>query len=178
MTDLPTELATELTASTDSVLDAANSSDQSEQRSVAELSPSRSIVQSTLALLNEADLAQVLNNQGTMLARFEKTNEMLRTVLQLSAHRYEEMGAEFRAHTQALASMKRDLDMIFRRIRNLKTVIAKQMPHEYASASVARMGIEEETEEAPEDTFSLSALPTDGAPGTQAEFRGRAKSQS
>lgn len=171
MADVPTELATELTESTDSVLDVGESSDQF----LAGLSPSRSIVQSTLSLLNEADLAQVLSNQGLMLARFEKTNEMLRTVLQLSAHRYEQMSVEFRGHTQALGTMKRDLDAIFRRIRTLKAVIAKQLPHEFAGASVARIGIEEEPEDAPEDTFSLSALPTDAA---QPEFRGRAKSQS
>lgn len=55
------------------------------------------------------------------LQRFEKTNEMLTNCNALSASRLKQAGVEFKKHTQLLLDMKKDLDIIFKKIRNLKT---------------------------------------------------------
>ena len=73
-----------------------------------------------------------------MLQRFEKTNEMLTNVNTLSATRFVNNGhsykylprlfsprldratTDFKKHTAIVVDMKKDLDSIFRRIRNIK----------------------------------------------------------
>ena len=76
--------------------------------------------------------------QKKMLQRFEKTNEMLTNVNTLSATRFVNNGhsytylphlfsprldratTDFKKHTAIVVDMKKDLDSIFRRIRNIK----------------------------------------------------------
>merc|ERR1719397_1227337 len=58
--------------------------------------------------------------QKKMLQRFEKTNEMLTNVNTLSATRLDRATTDFKKHTAMVIDMKKDLDSIFRRIRNNK----------------------------------------------------------
>lgn len=59
------------------------------------------------------------------LSRFEKTNEMLINFNMLSSSRFETTSQEFKRHTMLLYDMKKDLDVVFRRIRSeLNHVIA------------------------------------------------------
>ena len=62
------------------------------------------------------------------LQRFEKTNEMLSNCNSLSATRLERALRDFRGHTQHITGLKKELDQVFKRIRNIKTKIAQQYP--------------------------------------------------
>ena len=69
-----------------------------------------------------------------MLQRFEKTNEMLTNVNSLSAARLEKAQNDFKKHTVTVQEMKKDLDNIFKRIKNIKSKLATQMPAAYTRA--------------------------------------------
>ncbi len=72
--------------------------------------------------------------QKKMLQRFEKTNEMLTNVNSLSATRLERAQNDFKKHTQNIVEMKKDLELIFKRIRNIKAKLALQLPLAYSQA--------------------------------------------
>ncbi len=86
-------------------------------------------------MINQKDVELIVRAQKKMLQRFEKTNEMLTNVNSLSATRLEKAQNDFKKHTQTVQEMKKDLDNIFRRIRNIKTKVAAQMPAAYTIAS-------------------------------------------
>uniref|UniRef100_A0A8C4WUA8 KxDL motif-containing protein 1 n=1 Tax=Eptatretus burgeri TaxID=7764 RepID=A0A8C4WUA8_EPTBU len=65
------------------------------------------------------------------LGRFEKTNEMLINFNALSASRFPIMSERFQQHTHTLTELKRDLDTIFRRIRNLQRKLERQHPQAF-----------------------------------------------
>jgi len=87
------------------------------------------------SLVDNNQLLHVLESQKHMLTRFEKTNEMLLNFNALSAARFENASADFKRHTALLLDMKRDLDIIFRRIRLLKTRLAKVYPEPFRICS-------------------------------------------
>jgi len=84
--------------------------------------------------------------QKKMLQRFEKTNEMLTNVNTLSQTRLERATTDFKKHTALVVDMKKDLDSIFKRIRNIKAKLAKQMPEAYNSVGVVEKSGEEDDE--------------------------------
>merc|ERR1719458_821310 len=84
--------------------------------------------------------------QKKMLQRFEKTNEMLTNVNTLSATRLDRATTDFKKHTAIVVDMKKDLDSIFRRIRNIKARLAKQMPEAYGSVGAVEKSGEEDDE--------------------------------
>ena len=65
------------------------------------------------------------------LQRFEKTNEMLSNCNSLSATRLERALRDFRAHTQHVNGLKKELDQVFKRIRSVKSKVAQQYPEAY-----------------------------------------------
>ncbi|XP_033750259.1 kxDL motif-containing protein CG10681-like isoform X2 [Pecten maximus] len=67
-----------------------------------------------------ADVGAMVELQRDMLSRYEKTNEMLINFNMLSSSRFDATSQAFRAHTLLLYDMKKDLDVVFRRIRTLK----------------------------------------------------------
>ncbi|XP_030073906.1 kxDL motif-containing protein 1 isoform X1 [Microcaecilia unicolor] len=81
-----------------------------------------------LSMVNSEDVNAIILAQRNMLARFEKTNEMLLNFNNLSNTRMQQMSERFLHHTRTLLEMKKDLDSIFRRIRTLKGKLAKQYP--------------------------------------------------
>lgn len=81
------------------------------------------------------------------LQRFEKTNEMLVNCNALSASRLKTAGEDFKKHIKLLNEMKKDLDYIFRKIRNIKTKISQQYPSAYAEALPQRNSFAEEAED-------------------------------
>ena len=78
---------------------------------------SDAFVSSLTSMVNREDTMAILRAQAHMLSRFEKTNEMLSNFNKLSADRYEKTIEQFKEHTQVLMDMKRDLDVVFRKIR-------------------------------------------------------------
>ncbi|XP_053558938.1 kxDL motif-containing protein 1 [Bombina bombina] len=84
-----------------------------------------------LNMVNSEDVNAIILAQRHMLDRFEKTNEMLLNFNGLSSARLQQMNDRFVHHTRTLVEMKKDLDVIFRRIRMLKGKLAKQYPESF-----------------------------------------------
>lgn len=84
------------------------------------------------------------------MQRFEKTNEMLTNCNALSVSRLKTVVPEFKKHIQLLLETKKDLDYIYKKIRNIKTKLSAQYPEAFAEA--VRSSFAEECEE--EDTKS------------------------
>lgn len=81
------------------------------------------------------------------MQRFEKTNEMLLNCNALSASRLKSAGEDFKKHIKLLNEMKKDLDYVFRKIRNIKAKISQQYPNAYAEALPKRNSFAEEAED-------------------------------
>lgn len=62
------------------------------------------------------------------LQRFEKTNEMLLNCNALSNGRLKSANEDFKKHIRLISDMKKDLDYIFKKIRNIKSRIGAQYP--------------------------------------------------
>ena len=71
---------------------------------------------------------------------------MLTNVNTLSATRLERANTDFKKHTATVVEMKKDLDSIFKRIRNIKTRLAKQMPEAYSKVGIEEKKREEDDE--------------------------------
>ncbi|VDP82205.1 unnamed protein product [Echinostoma caproni] len=87
------------------------------------------------SLINSDDVQQIIVDQEMMLNKFEKTNEMLRTVSELSVHRYKILSAELLAHSQKLTIIRKDLNGIFKRIRTLRAQLDSKFPLEMQQVS-------------------------------------------
>lgn len=109
------------------------------------------------------------------LQRFEKTNEMLINCNALSNGRLKAANDDFKKHIRFINDMKKDLDYIFKKIRNIKMRIGVQYPeamkkaeHKYKSNSLSEDSKEEnispnEPEPAPQSsTDRLSNSNRDG----------------
>ncbi|XP_010882555.2 kxDL motif-containing protein 1 [Esox lucius] len=99
-----------------------------------------------LSMVNSEDVNAIIQAQRHMLDRFEKTNEMLINFNGLSNVRLQQMNEHFVLHTRTLVEMKKDLDSIFRRIRTLKSKIAKQYPEAFSNVHESP-ALEEEDDE-------------------------------
>ncbi|XP_072261142.1 kxDL motif-containing protein 1 [Pyxicephalus adspersus] len=86
-----------------------------------------------LNMVNSEDVNAIILAQRHMLDRFEKTNEMLLNFNSLSSTRLQQMSDRFMHHTRTLVEMKKDLDIIFRRIRMLKGKLSKQYPESFSN---------------------------------------------
>jgi len=104
------------------------------------------LVQGLARVVNQGDVELMVRAQKKMLQRFEKTNEMLTNVNTLSACRLERATSDFKKHTATVLDMKKDLDSIFKRIRNIKAKLAKQMPEAYSKVGVEENHGEEDDE--------------------------------
>jgi hypothetical protein len=65
------------------------------------------------------------------LQRFEKTNEMLSNCNSLSASRLERATRDFRNHMNYLTDLKKDLEVVFKRIRAIKSKATNQNPESF-----------------------------------------------
>lgn len=65
------------------------------------------------------------------LQRFEKTNEMLSNCNTLSSTRLERASKDFRNHINYLTELKKDLEVVFKRIRIIKSKLSKQNPEAF-----------------------------------------------
>ena len=75
------------------------------------------------------------------LQRFEKTNEMLLNCNALSQSRLKIATDDFKKHTKLLHDMKKDLDYIFKKIRNIKSKLGNQYPQAFAEAEAKNRSV-------------------------------------
>lgn len=88
--------------------------------------------------VNQLDVRTMVTAQKEMLSRLEKTNEMLTNYNSLSSIRLETVSKDFRKHTYVLTEMKKDLDVVFRKIRQLKRTLSSQYPEAFTACDVQR----------------------------------------
>ena len=67
----------------------------------------------------------MIRAQKKMLQRFEKTNEMLSNCNSLSGSRLERANKDFSKHIIHLTEAKKDLEFVFKKIRSIKSKLAK-----------------------------------------------------
>ncbi|GIY67199.1 kxDL motif-containing protein CG10681 [Caerostris darwini] len=127
--------------------------------SLNNISASVVFVQSLQHQVNEQDIQAIIQSQKHMLARFEKTNEMLVNCNALLASRYVGASKELKKHISFLVELKKDLETIFRRIRFLKMKLSQQYSEAFsASSSVFNVLDEEEEQEEKLPTKSSNEL--------------------
>jgi len=105
------------------------------------------LVQGLAGVVNQKDVELIVRAQKKMLQRFEKTNEMLTNVNSLSATRLERAQADFKKHNQVVEGMKKDLEYIFKKIRNVKSKLCNQYPEAYIAATTEIQVIEGEEDD-------------------------------
>lgn len=85
--------------------------------------------------INIEDIRNMVSVQRDMLSRFEKTNEMLINFNILSGNRFAVTSQVFKKHTTLMYDMKKDLDVIFKRIRILKQRLGKMYPEAFKACN-------------------------------------------
>ena len=110
-------------------------------------SASEVLVQGLAGVVSQDDVGLMVLSQKEMLQRFEKTNEMLINVNNLSTSRLDMANKDFKNHTQNMLNMKRDLEHIFKRLKLIKEKLKAQCPEAYSSVIANDDVIEEEDDE-------------------------------
>ena len=82
-------------------------------------------VQGLAGIVNQQDVESMIRAQKKMLQRFEKTNEMLSNCNSLSASRLERANKDFTKHVTHLKEVKKDLEVVFKILKNIKAKVAK-----------------------------------------------------
>nr|XP_019539124.2 kxDL motif-containing protein CG10681 [Aedes albopictus] len=124
-------------------------------------------VQGLAGLVNQTDVEVMIRAQKQMLQRFEKTNEMLLNCNALSQSRLKIASDDFKKHTKLLNEMKKDLDYIFKKIRNIKGKLSTQYPGPFAEAEAKNKTISFD-EEDEIDTASRAETLDEGNPSRTA----------
>ena len=89
-------------------------------------SASEVLVQGLAGVVSQDDVGLMVQSQKEMLQRFEKTNEMLSNVNNLSTIRLDRANKDFKKHTMNMLNMKRDLEIIFRRLKSIREALYKR----------------------------------------------------
>merc|ERR1712141_783603 len=90
-------------------------------------------VQGLAGIVNQQDVESMIRAQKKMLQRFEKTNEMLSNCNSLSASRLERASKDFTRHVLHLKEVKKDLEVVFRILKNIKTKVSNAHPETYTA---------------------------------------------
>ncbi|CAH8482734.1 unnamed protein product [Schistosoma turkestanicum] len=94
------------------------------------MSASQSLDASIQNMISSSEAAKIIALQEAMLTKFEKTNEMLRTVSELSDGRCRVLFTELTAHTKTIISLKKEMDDVFKRIRSIKKLLCSNFPED------------------------------------------------
>ncbi|KAJ3025945.1 UNVERIFIED_CONTAM: hypothetical protein HDU68_006444 [Siphonaria sp. JEL0065] len=99
----------------------------------------------------EAPVAQISNTQAESLAALTATEASLASFNTFSANRFETNADRINTHVTMLKTMKADLDSVFRRIRALKSKLAKKYPEHYrdavSRANLSDLSLEDDDDE-------------------------------
>ena len=86
-------------------------------------SASEVLVQGLAGVVSQDDVGLMVQSQKEMLQRFEKTNEMLSNVNNLSTIRLDRANKDFKKHTMNMLNMKRDLEIISKRLKSIREAL-------------------------------------------------------
>ena len=110
-------------------------------------SASEVFIQGVAGMVSQDDVGRMVQAQKEMLQRFEKTNAMLSNVNNLSSVRLDRANKDFRKHSQNVLEMKKDLEIVFRRLRSIKEKLKTQCPEAYSEVIGAKEEVKEEDDE-------------------------------
>ena len=110
-------------------------------------SASEVFIQGVAGMVSQDDVGRMVQAQKEMLQRFEKTNAMLSNVNNLSSVRLDRANKDFRKHSQNVLDMKKDLEMVFKRLRSIKEKLKTQCPEAYSEVIGAKEEVKEEDDE-------------------------------
>ncbi|CAK5089408.1 unnamed protein product [Meloidogyne enterolobii] len=96
-------------------------------------------IESLNSQVDKSNIEEIIKTQKRSLERFEKTNEMLGNCCILAEKRLEKAKKEFASNKEQILQAKQDLDFIFRKIFNLKKILAKEYPKEYEEEGIKRV---------------------------------------
>ncbi|KAJ3110125.1 KxDL motif-containing protein 1 [Phlyctochytrium bullatum] len=87
-------------------------------------------------MINKDNMNAILEKQEEILASLRRSNRSLDAFNSFSASRYEENVANIESYTNMLKEMKSDLEVVFKRIRSIKSRLASAHPAIYSSVVV------------------------------------------
>eukprot|EP01111_Echinosteliopsis_oligospora_P002873 TRINITY_DN1456_c0_g1_i2.p1 TRINITY_DN1456_c0_g1~~TRINITY_DN1456_c0_g1_i2.p1 ORF type:complete len:351 (-),score=110.97 TRINITY_DN1456_c0_g1_i2:83-1135(-) len=85
------------------------------------------------SLINQNEINSLLLTQAEIYQQFIDCNHTLETFNDFSNTMYMSLSVEYDKHTRMLKEIKRDLDIVFRRIRQTKTMLASKFPDSTSS---------------------------------------------
>ncbi|CAG2178790.1 unnamed protein product [Oppiella nova] len=97
-------------------------------------------------LVDERHVMQMIDSQTNMLARFEKSNEMLVNVNALAVIRFDAANRDLKRYTQQLCDLQKDLDSVYHRIKFLRLKLAQQYPQAFKACGNVFNPLDEEEE--------------------------------
>merc|ERR1712141_134634 len=104
-------------------------------------------VQGLAGIVNQQDVESMIRAQKKMLQRFEKTNEMLSNCNSLSASRLERANKDFTKHVTHLKEVKKDLEVVFKILKNIKAKVAKNHSESFIAIGGSFEPVKEEDDE-------------------------------
>ncbi|CAF1046584.1 unnamed protein product [Didymodactylos carnosus] len=159
--------------SAESSIQNTNTSVSSLSTSTNDTSPTAPAIFTKLFLkeINNQDINGLLTVQRTMLEQLDKTNEKLDGINKLSAKRYADASKDYSSHIQLLTTMKTDLDLIFKRIKVLKTRLSKKYPEAFSSVVDINLTQQNSLESAGEEEEDGIESTTDAISDNNNNFR-------
>ncbi|KAN0042864.1 hypothetical protein ACTA71_010494 [Dictyostelium dimigraforme] len=97
--------------------------DNHKETNDSEPTPSKTLTDQILGLTNQNDVNNILNLQTEILKKQYEANHMLSHFNEYSSQKYHQMSSDFEKHTKMLKEMKKDLDYIFKKTRNLQILL-------------------------------------------------------
>ena len=97
-------------------------------------------------LMHHDNVVSIRQEQSQMMRHLEVANWKLASLNEISETTFNKCATDFRHHTKMLQDMKKQLDSIFRRIRNLKLKVATMYPEAYAVAEEKCLKTDDVTE--------------------------------
>jgi len=80
------------------------------------------------SLMNHSDIQSILKAQASVFQKFTESKQTLASFNEFSASMYAALAPEYDKHTKMLKEMKKDLDSVFKRIRNLEVMLRQKFP--------------------------------------------------
>ncbi|XP_057317343.1 kxDL motif-containing protein CG10681-like [Hydractinia symbiolongicarpus] len=105
-------------------------------------------------LTQSKDTNGIVTVQKNTLLRYEETNEMLRQFLELSNVTHKMLLESYTNHSKTLCSLKKDLEVTFKRIRELKTNLKLKYPDAFEATADAIKELKTRYEHEDEERFS------------------------
>eukprot|EP00026_Physarum_polycephalum_P016635 Phypoly_transcript_17591.p1 GENE.Phypoly_transcript_17591~~Phypoly_transcript_17591.p1 ORF type:complete len:135 (+),score=26.11 Phypoly_transcript_17591:344-748(+) len=104
---------------------------EAEEEEEEDLVQTSMFVAEVASIINHEDINGILATQAEVQQRFKESNESLTHFNEFSATTYTNLSGEYERHTKALKEMKKDLDNVFKRIRQMQSMLRQRYPESF-----------------------------------------------